>query len=105
MPGGPDVDSLGIPDGALEDTIVLPWNDAEAVEQALAAHVGEVAAIVTEPVMANLGVIPPADGYLPRLPALAGAHGALRYVDDTVTGCRLGPGGACARFGIRADVV
>jgi len=105
MPGGPDVDSLGIPDGALEDTIVLPWNDAEAVEQALDAHVGEVAAIVTEPVMANLGVIPPADGYLQRLRELADAHGALLYVDETVTGFRLGPGGACARFGIRADVV
>jgi glutamate-1-semialdehyde 2,1-aminomutase len=105
MPGGPDVDSLGIPDGALEDTIVVPWNDADAVEQALDAHRGEVAAIVTEPVMANMGVIPPADGYLDRLRELADAHGALLYVDETVTGFRLGPGGACRRFGIRADVV
>jgi glutamate-1-semialdehyde 2,1-aminomutase len=105
MPGGSDVDSLGIPKGALEDTIVVPWNDADAVEQALDAHRGEVAAIVTEPVMANMGVIPPADGYLQTLRELADAHGALLYVDETVTGFRLGPGGACGRFGIRADVV
>ena len=105
MPGGPDVDSLGIPAGALGDTIVLPWNDADAVEAALDAHRGEVAAIVTEPVMANMGVIPPAPGYLERLRDLADASGALLYVDETVTGFRLGPGGACERFGIPADVV
>jgi glutamate-1-semialdehyde 2,1-aminomutase len=105
MPGGSDVDSLGIPAGALADTIVVPWNDADAVEQALDAHRGEVAAIVTEPVMANMGVIPPRDGYLRTLRELADAHGALFYVDETVTGFRLGPGGACGRFGIRADVV
>jgi len=105
MAGGDDVDSRGIPDGALEDTIVVPWNDADAVEAALDAHRGEVAAIVTEPVMANMGVIPPADGYMQQLRELADAHGALLYVDETVTGFRLGRGGACERFGIRADVV
>jgi len=105
MPGAGEVDSLGIPAGAVADTILVPWNDADAVEAALDAHRGEVAAIVTEPVMANMGVIPPADGYLQALRALADAHGALLYVDETVTGFRLGPGGACARFGIRADVV
>lgn len=105
MPGGPDVDSLGIPWGALEDTIVLPWNDADAVEAALRAHEGEVAAIVTEPVMANMGVIPPEPGYLEALRELADRYGVLLYVDETVTGFRLGPGGACGRFGIRADLV
>ncbi|HEY3543413.1 MAG TPA: glutamate-1-semialdehyde 2,1-aminomutase [Gaiellaceae bacterium] len=105
LPDGGEVDSLGIPAGALADTIVLPWNDADAVEAALDAHRGEVAAIVTEPVMANMGVIPPADGYLQALRELADAHGALLFVDETVTGFRLGPGGACGRFGIRADVV
>jgi glutamate-1-semialdehyde 2,1-aminomutase len=105
MPGGSDVDSLGIPEGALQDTILVPWNDPDAVEAALDAHRGEVAAIVTEPVMANLGVIAPAPGYLETLRELADAHGALLYVDETVTGFRLGPGGACGRFGIRADVV
>ena len=105
MPGGSDVDSLGIPAGALADTVVVPWNDPDAIEAALDAHRGRVAAIVTEPVMANMGVIPPQPGYLERLRELADAHGALLYVDETVTGFRLGPGGACGRFGIRADVV
>jgi glutamate-1-semialdehyde 2,1-aminomutase len=105
MPGGDDVDSLGIPEGALADTIVVPWNDVDAVERVLDGNKGDVAAIVTEPVMANMGVIPPAEGYLQRLRDLADAHGALLYVDETVTGFRLGPGGACARFGIKADLV
>jgi glutamate-1-semialdehyde 2,1-aminomutase len=105
MPGGTDVDSLGIPAGALVDTIVVPWNDVDAVERALDANKGDVAAIVTEPVMANMGVIPPLPGYLQALRELADAAGALLYVDETVTGFRLGPGGACGRFGIEADVV
>jgi glutamate-1-semialdehyde 2,1-aminomutase len=105
MPGGDDVDSLGIPAGALADTLVVPWNDVDAVERVLDANRGDVAAIVTEPVMANMGVVPPAEGYLQRLRELADAHGALLYVDETVTGFRLGPGGACARFGIDADLV
>jgi glutamate-1-semialdehyde 2,1-aminomutase len=105
MPGGDAVDSLGIPAGALADTIVLPWNDVDAVERALDANKGDVAAIVTEPVMANMGVIPPRPGYLQALRELADAAGALFYVDETVTGFRLGPGGACGRFGIEADVV
>lgn len=105
MPGGGDVDSLGIPQGALAETIVVPWNDPDAIEAALDAHRGEVAAIVTEPVMANMGVIPPRPGYLELLRELADAHGALLYVDETVTGFRLGPGGACGRFGVRADLV
>jgi glutamate-1-semialdehyde 2,1-aminomutase len=105
MPGGDAVDSLGIPAGALADTIVLPWNDVDAVERALDANKGDVAAIVTEPVMANMGVIPPRPGYLQALRELARAAGALFYVDETVTGFRLGPGGACGRFGIEADIV
>src|SRR5438270_89804 len=79
-------DSLGIPDGPLADTIVLPWNDAARVEAALAEHAGEIAAIVTEPVMANMGVIPPADGYLAELRRLADEHHALLWIDETVTG-------------------
>jgi glutamate-1-semialdehyde 2,1-aminomutase len=105
MPGGPDVDSEGITPGALEDTIVVPWNDADAVQAALEANHGQVASIVTEAVMANMGVIPPEPGYLELLRELADEHGALLYVDETVTGFRLGRGGACERYGIRADLV
>jgi glutamate-1-semialdehyde 2,1-aminomutase len=105
-PGALDaVDSLGIPGGAIADTIVLPWNDAERLEAALVAHAGEVAAIVTEPVMANMGVIPAAPGYLSDLRRLADEHGVLLWIDETVTGFRLAAGGAQERLGVRADVV
>ena len=98
-------DSSGLTDGALADTILVPWNDADLLESALAANRGRVAAIVTEPVMANMGVIPPVPGYLEAARGLADEHGALLYVDETVTGFRLGRGGACERFRLRADIV
>ena len=103
--GGPLADSEGLTHGALEDTIVVPWNDVARLEAALETHSGQVAAIVTEAVMANMGVIPPEPGYLEAMRQLADEHGALLYIDETVTGFRLGRGGACERFGIRADVV
>jgi len=102
---GPVPDSAGLTRGALEDTIVVPWNDLAPLEAALEAHSGQVAAIVTEAVMANMGVIPPEPGYLEALRELADEHDALLYVDETVTGFRLARGGACERYGIRADVV
>jgi glutamate-1-semialdehyde 2,1-aminomutase len=102
---GPVPDSAGLTSGALEDTVVVPWNDHARLAAALEAHRGEVAAIVTEPVMANMGVIPPEPGFLQAMRGLADEHGALLYVDETVTGFRLARGGACERYGIRADVV
>lgn len=104
-PREPVLDSAGLAPGALADTILVPWNDAAALAAALETHRGQVAAIVTEPVMANMGVIPPEPGFLAAVRALADEHGALLYVDETVTGFRLARGGACERFGIRADVV
>jgi glutamate-1-semialdehyde 2,1-aminomutase len=98
-------DSSGLTDGALADTILVPWNDPDRLESALAANRGRVAAIVTEPVMANMGVIPPDPGYLEAVRALADEHDALLYVDETVTGFRLARGGACERFTLRADIV
>ena len=99
------VDSLGIPASAVADTILLPWNDVEQVEEALRRHRGAIAAIVTEPVMANMGVIPPGPGYLGALRRLADEHGVLLWIDETVTGFRLAAGGAQERFGVRADLV
>jgi glutamate-1-semialdehyde 2,1-aminomutase len=101
----PILDSSGLTPGAVEDTILVPWNDLPRLEAALGAHRGQVAAICTEAVMANMGVIPPEPGYLEALRELADEHGALLYVDETVTGFRLARGGACERFGLRADVV
>jgi glutamate-1-semialdehyde 2,1-aminomutase len=100
----PIPDSSGIPAGALQDTVVVPWNDADAAERALRAHPGQIAAIVSEPVMANMGVIPPEPGFLEALRALADDHGTLLYLDETVTGFRLAPGGGQERFGVTPDI-
>jgi glutamate-1-semialdehyde 2,1-aminomutase len=105
-PGALDrLDSDGVPAAAASDLVLCPWNDLAAAAAALEAHRGEVAAIVTEPVMANMGVIPPEPGYLEGLRALADEHGALLWLDETVTGFRLAPGGAQERYGVRADLV
>ena len=98
-------DSDGVPAAAAGDLVLCSWNDLEAAASALEAHRGEVAAIVTEPVMANMGVIPPRPGYLAGLRALADEHGALLWLDETVTGFRLARGGAQERLGVRADLV
>jgi glutamate-1-semialdehyde 2,1-aminomutase len=105
-PGALDrLDSEGVPAAAVGDLVLCRWNDLDAAAAALDAHRGEVAAIVTEPVMANMGVIPPRPGYLEGLRALADEHGALLWLDETVTGFRLAPGGAQERLGVRADLV
>jgi glutamate-1-semialdehyde 2,1-aminomutase len=105
-PGALDrLDSNGVPAAAVGELVLCRWNDVDAVAAALGAHRGEIAAIVTEAVMANMGVIPPEPGYLEGLRALADEHGALLWLDETVTGFRLAPGGAQERFGIRADLV
>jgi len=97
-------DSSGITPGALRDTIVLPWNDPERVEATLRAQGGQIAAVVTEPAMANMGVIPPEPGFLQALRDLTHKYGVLLYIDETVTGFRLGAGGAQERYGVTADI-
>lgn len=97
-------DSSGLNRKALEDTVVVPWNDLEAVERALANHCGQVAAILTEGIMANMGVIPPLPGYLAGLRNLATEHGSLLILDETVTGFRIAPGGCQQHFGVQADL-
>jgi glutamate-1-semialdehyde 2,1-aminomutase len=98
-------DTLGLGPGSLRDTIVVPWNDADLVEDALRRHAGSVAMIATEPVMANMGVIPARPGYLQDLRVLADRYDVLLYLDETVTGFRLAAGGAQARFGVAGDIV
>lgn len=97
-------DSSGLNRRALDDTVVVPWNDLRAVERALEANSGRIAAILSEPIMANMGVIPPAPGYLAGLRKLATRHGALLILDETVTGFRIAPGGCQERFGVTADL-
>jgi glutamate-1-semialdehyde 2,1-aminomutase len=94
--------SAGVTAGAARDTIVVPFNDLDAVRAALLDH--EVAAIIVEPVAANMGVVLPADGYLEGLRELASAHGTLLIFDEVITGFRLARGGAQERYGVRPDL-
>jgi len=86
-------DSSGLNRHALEDTIVVPWNDLPSLERAIQNHPGQIAAVITEGVMANMGVIPPAEGYLEGLQKLTRQNGILFILDETVTGFRIAPGG------------
>jgi glutamate-1-semialdehyde 2,1-aminomutase len=96
--------SAGVPSAVAATTIVLPFNDPNAVTMAFSRHPGEIAAVIVEPVVANSGVIAPAPGFLEHLRATTRADGSLLVFDEVITGFRLGPGGAQARFGIRPDL-
>jgi len=97
-------DSLGVPAALAALTITVPFNDLDAVATVLAARGGEVAAIIVEPVAGNMGVIPPAPGFLPGLRALCDRHGALLIFDEVITGFRVAYGGAQALYGVRPDL-
>ena len=98
-------DSSGLTPGSWEDTLVCVWNDEDAIERALETHGHEIACVVTEPVMSNMGVIPPKDGYLKRVQELCRAHKVLFYLDETVTGFRLGAAGAMGEYDLQPDIV
>jgi glutamate-1-semialdehyde 2,1-aminomutase len=98
-------DSSGLNRTALDDTIVVPWNDLLALERAVENHRGQIAAIITEGVMANMGVIPPAEGYLHGLQKLAKANRILFILDETVTGFRIAPGGCQEHYKLSPDLV
>jgi len=100
IPGSP-----GVTEGTTRDTIVVPYNDLVAVRAALEGWPEQVAAIVVEPVAANMGLVVPHDGYLEGLRDLADEFGVMLVFDEVITGFRLGPGGAQERFGVRADLV
>jgi glutamate-1-semialdehyde 2,1-aminomutase len=89
---------------AAAQTVVLPWNDASAATTAFATRPGAIAAVIVEPVVANMGLLPPQPGFLEHLRELTRADGALLIFDEVITGFRLGPGGAQARFAVRPDM-
>jgi glutamate-1-semialdehyde 2,1-aminomutase len=97
-------DSLGVPAALAALTLALPFNDLAAVRRALEAHPGKVAAVVVEPVAGNMGVVPPAPGFLPGLRELCTRHGTLLVFDEVITGFRVAWGGAQARYGVRPDL-
>jgi glutamate-1-semialdehyde 2,1-aminomutase len=97
--------SAGVPEATVRDTLVVPYNDADAVERALAEHAGQVAAMIVEPVAGNMGCVPPRDGYLARLRTITARARTLLIFDEVMTGFRLALGGAQERFGVVPDLV
>ncbi|MCJ7544520.1 MAG: glutamate-1-semialdehyde 2,1-aminomutase [Phycisphaerae bacterium] len=96
--------SAGVPPAAVADTLVVPYNDLGAMERAFDQFAGEIAAVLVEPVAANMGVVPPAAGYLAGLRGLCDRHGALLIFDEVITGFRIARGGAQELYGVRADI-
>jgi len=96
--------SAGVPEEAVHFTLALPFNDVGAVEAAFAAHPGEIACIIVEPIVGNAGCIPPAAGYLEALRTLTEKHGSLLIFDEVMTGFRVALGGAQELYGIRPDL-
>jgi glutamate-1-semialdehyde 2,1-aminomutase len=94
----------GVPTSAAADTIVVDYNDVDAAAAAVATHSEGLAAIIVEPVAGNMGVVPPAPGFLEALRQLCDASGALLVFDEVITGFRLARGGAQERFGVLPDL-
>jgi glutamate-1-semialdehyde 2,1-aminomutase len=97
-------DSTGVPRSFAENTLVAPYNNIEVVEQLFKRYPGEIAAIIVEPVAANMGVVPPQPGFLKRLRQLTEEFGSLLIFDEVITGFRIAYGGAQALYRITPDL-
>lgn len=96
--------SPGVPDALANLTIVLPYNDIEAMKEAFGRHRGRIAAVLIEPVAANMGLVPPVPGYLEAIRRLCDEGGAVLIFDEVITGFRVAFGGAQERYGVKADL-
>ena len=97
-------DSAGVPAGYAASTLTAVYNDTRSVQRLMEQNRGEVAAVVVEPVAANMGVVPPKPGFLEFLRRITQENGALLIFDEVITGFRLGTGGATEYTGVRADL-
>jgi glutamate-1-semialdehyde 2,1-aminomutase len=100
VPGGE-----GIPKAALQNTLVAQFNDVEGVERLFAKHPGEIAAVIVEPIMMNVGILMPDPGYHKALRDITKKNGALFIFDEVKTGAKLAYGGACEYFEVKPDIV
>ncbi|MCX6344883.1 MAG: glutamate-1-semialdehyde 2,1-aminomutase [Armatimonadetes bacterium] len=99
IPGSP-----GVPKAFAELTLTIPFNDLDALKQVLQARGAEIACLIGEPVPANMGVVPPADGYWAQVRRMLDEVGALLILDEVITGFRLGWGGGSAWTGVKPDL-
>src|SRR5712692_3164735 len=97
--------SEGIPKAVVALTTVVPFNDLPALERAFKKHPDDIAAVIVEPAMMNLGIVLPDAGYLAGIKELAHRNGALLIFDEVKTGVTIAPGGATQRFGVQPDVI
>lgn len=98
-------DSAGVPKACTEDTMTAVYNDLDSVEELLCKSENQTAAVIVEPVGANMGVVPPAEGFLEGLRKLCDKYQALLIFDEVITGFRLAFGGAAQYFGVTPDLV
>jgi glutamate-1-semialdehyde 2,1-aminomutase len=96
--------SPGVPASVAALTLTARFNDLESVKALFDAHGDEIAAVIAEPVVGNMGTVPPQPGFLAGLRSLCDAHGALLVLDEVMTGFRVAPGGAQERYGVRPDI-
>ncbi len=96
--------SAGLPASRADETVIAPYNNADALAAILERHTGEIAAIIIEPVQFNIGVVPPLPGFLERVRELATQHGVVLIFDEVKTGVVLAYGGATEWFGIKPDL-
>ena len=96
--------SAGVPEGTVRDTLLAPYNDLGAVEDLYRHHGDDIAAILVEPVAGNMGVVPPEPGFLEGLRKITTERGSVLIFDEVITGFRVAPGGAQARYGVRPDL-
>jgi glutamate-1-semialdehyde 2,1-aminomutase len=97
-------DSAGVPASAAANTATLAYNDVDGLNALFAARGGEIAAVIVEPVVGNMGVVPPASGFLEAIVAACARSGAVSIFDEVMTGCRVARGGMQERAGVRPDM-
>ncbi|HWB76378.1 MAG TPA: glutamate-1-semialdehyde 2,1-aminomutase, partial [Nannocystaceae bacterium] len=96
--------SAGVPDAVVADTLLVPWNDADAITKLIAKQGDDIAAVIVEPVVGNMGCVPPRPGYLELLRELTEKAGIVLIFDEVMTGFRVAMGGAQERYGVTPDL-